>query len=897
MADARVVGIDLGTTNTLVAFADDARAITILPIAQLVAPGSEEARPLFPSCLYAPLEGERLSDPFGDAPYVAGELARRRGAEVPGRLVASAKSWLCHTGVDRTAPILPWGSPDGTPDLPKISPIDASARYLAHVRRVYNARFPDLPLEQSDVTLTVPASFDEVARELTLEAATRAGLTVRLLEEPTAAFYDYLLREGSPAVHALAGAHGGEAFVLVVDVGGGTTDLSLLRVTKTEIERVAVGQHLLLGGDNMDLALAAACEARLGKLDAGRFGQLVAQCRVAKERLLGARAPKEVEISLLGKGAKLVGAAMRTKLAREEAERIVLDGFFPETARDAKPERTRSALVAFGLPYEKDVAITRHVAHFFDRHAPKGAHPHALLVNGGVFRGKRVIERLAAAIEGWGGPKLRVLPQPDPDLGVARGAVAYGLSLRGALERIGGGSARGFYVGVDGGAVCVVPRGAKEGVVHRAASRTLALTLGRPVRFDLYASDDARTDAPGDVVPIDEERMMRLPPIAAALASGEKAREVQVVLEGELTAVGTLDLACVELAGKPPRRHRLAFQLRRAASEGPAARVTLPPPSIAPVSRSFEGATAAIVHAFGKPLGDAGDGSVRDAKDLVRELERLLGPRASWTTEAARGLFDALVAHRRARRRSLEHERVFWMLAGYCVRPGFGDPLDPQRVAALVPLWAERLAFPEEARGWAQYWIAWRRIAGGLDDGTQAMIRETVDPYLAPTEAGLKRNKKFKPEAMGELLEMASSLERAGATSRAALGEWVLERTWVDDDPRLWAAIGRIGARVPAYASLHHVVAVSVVERWLDTMMRAKWTAPIADAAARLARKTNDRARDVGERVRREVEKKLTTAGADPDLIKAVREHVEVAEVERAVWLGDGLPVGLRLVT
>ncbi len=891
MAEPRVVGIDLGTTNTLVAFANDAGALSVLPIAQLVAPGVGEERALFPSCLYAPAPGEDLGDPFGDAPYVAGELARLRGAEVPGRLVASAKSWLCHPAVDRTAPILPWGAGEDA-DLPRISPIDASARYLAHVRRVYNALFPDEPLEFCDVTLTVPASFDEVARELTLDAATRAGLTVRLLEEPTAAFYDYLLREGSPAVHAIADAHGGEAFVLVVDVGGGTTDLSLLKVTRTAIERIAVGQHLLLGGDNMDLALAAVCEARLGKLDPARFGQLVAQCRAAKERLLGPEPPEEVEIALLSKGSKLVGGTLRTKLGREETARVVLDGFFPLTSRDARPERTRSALVAFGLPYEKDVAITRHVAHFFARHAPADAHPHALLVNGGVFRGKKVIERLAAAIEGWGGPSLRVLPQPDPDLGVVRGAVAYGLSLRGALERIGGGSARGFYVGVDGGAVCVVPRGAKEGALHRAASRTFALTVGRPVRFDLYASDDARADAPGDVVPIDEERMLRLPPIAVALGAGEKAREVQVVLEGQLTAVGTLDLACVELYGAPPRRHRLAFQLRSGGSEAPTSRATRPPQSIAPPSRSFESAAAAIARAFGKTGGE------REAKDVLRELERALGERATWTTEVTRGLFDALSQHRSARRRTADHERVFWMLAGYCARPGFGDPRDPERVAALVALWSDRLAFPAEARGWAQYWIAWRRVAGGLDDETQARMRETVDPYLAPTEAGLKKNKKWKPEAIGELLEMASSLERAGSTSRAALGEWTLERTWVDDDARLWAALGRVGARVPSYASLHHVVAPLTVEKWLEQMLRtAKWTMPMAEAAARMTRKTNDRARDVGDRVRREVEKKLVAANAPAEWLRVVREHVEVEETERAVWLGDGLPVGLRLVT
>jgi len=888
MSDSRIVGIDLGTTNTLVAWADERGIVQVFPIPQFVAPGEVAARSLFPSCLYAPLPGEGLHDPFGDAPYITGELARRRGGEVPGRMVASAKSWLCHAGVDRTAPILPWGAPEDAADLPRISPVDASARYLAHVRRAYNERFPDEPLELCDVVLTVPASFDEAARELTLDAATRAGLTVRLLEEPTAAFYDYMKRAGKDAMHRLADERGGDALVLVVDVGGGTTDLSLLRVTTDAIERTAVGHHLLLGGDNMDLTLAIACEARMEKLDSARFAQLVLLCRAAKEELLSSNGPDEVEIAILGRGSRVVGSTLRTKLTREETDRIVLEGFFPKTSRDARPERLRGALVAFGLPYERDVAVTRHVAWFFARHAPQGAYPHALLVNGGVFRGARVTERLVEAISGWGGPVLRVLPQPDPDLAVARGAVAYGQALRGELARIGGGSARGFYVGVEGGAVCVVPRGAEEGTIHRVEKRALALTVGRPARFDLYASDEARTDRPGDVVAIDEDRMQRLPPVATTLGSGEKAREVKVVLEGELTAVGTLDLACVEV--DTHRRHRLAFQLR-----GETVTHSAPPPSSIPKSRSSEQALEAIVRAFGKARPD---GLAREVKDLMRELERVLGERAAWTTEMTRGLYDALWPFRSARRRSPDHERVFWNLAGYCLRPGFGDPMDMQRLTALVPLFDERLAFPAEARGWTQFWIAWRRVAGGLAKDAQIHVRDVVDPYLAPAEAGLKKNKKMKPEGIGDMIELASWLERVPTPRRAALGEWIVEKTWVDKDARLWSALGRIGARVPLRASLHHVVAPVTVERWLEQLLRQKWqeVPTAAEAAARMARKTNDRARDIGDRVRRDVEKRLSAVGAPEEWIRAVREHVEVEEKDRVVWLGEGLPVGLRLV-
>lgn len=904
----RIVGIDLGTTHTVVASASaDAKGEPrVFEIPQLVTRTEVAARPMLSSCLFAP-PGEAAPDPWGDAPWICGELAQRRGAEVPGRFVASAKSWLCHPSVDRTAAILPWGGDD---DAPKISPVDASARYLSHVRAAWDAAHPDAPLAAQSIVLTVPASFDEVARELTVLAAKRAGLaSVRLLEEPQAAFYDVMHRIGRAQIEP--------GLVLVCDVGGGTTDLSLIRVGE-DVERVAVGNHLLLGGDNMDLALALACEARMSpgaKLDAARFGQLVGACRAAKERLLGDDAPDDVTVSVVGTGARLVGSALSTKLARDEVERIVLDGFFPLTPRGARPDRARGALVAFGLPYEKDVAVTRHVASFFARHAPAGEPIRAVLFNGGVFRAKKIAERVVAAIEAWGGPKVNVLAHDEPDLGVARGAVVFGLALRGHGARIEAGAARGYYVGLGGdarSAVCVVPRGAKEGVVHAASDRAFSLVLGRAVRFDLYASSDTRTDAPGDVVAIDDEAFDALPPLAVALESGAAptkrasiapTEEIRVALEGELTPVGTLSLACVEVGGRA-RRFELAFQLRASDAPlsvaAPLSRVrpsTLPPSSVG--ARRLDEAKDAIDRALGKPRPDA---TGREAKDLVRELERILGERATWSLDLSRVLFDAVSPLRGGRRRSADHERAFWMLAGYCIRPGFGDPLDAARVASLAPLFADRLSFPDEARGWQQFWIAWRRAAAGLDEAQQVAIREYVDPLLAPPEAGLKKPKKVRVAALDEMLDLASSLERVPAARRAELGAWILERTWTDRDPRLWAAVGRLGARVPTYASAHHVVAPAIVEKWLEQLLREKWDtiATAARAATELARMTGDRARDVSERVRREVEKRVMAHAPNDaravEWARAVRELVALDEGDRASFYGEGLPVGLRLV-
>ncbi|HEY2513530.1 MAG TPA: Hsp70 family protein, partial [Polyangiaceae bacterium] len=576
-----------------------------------------------------------------------------------------------------------------------------------------------------------------------------------------AAFYDWMSQAGEAAVAALVPAAGGaeEALVLVCDVGGGTTDLSLLRVGHAEgavaVNRVAVGRHLLLGGDNMDLALAHACEGRLSEsaLDPARFGQLVAACREAKERLLCTPGEEgaldEVTVAVAGAGARLVGGTLSTKLTRAEVEAIVLEGFWPHAARDAQPARARSGLVAFGLPYERDVAITRHVASFFARHAAE-ASPTAVLLNGGVFRAGRIAERLVSSIGAWGGPPLRVLPHADPDLAVARGAVAYALARRGKGIRIGGGSPRGYYVEVEGtagerAAVCVVPRGAKEGAPQVARARPLALVLGRPARFELWASDEASGHAPGDLVTLDEERFTRLPPIATTFAAGTaidskgeaagvrpasrpRGETVKVALEGETTDVGTLELACVEVeppAGAEARRFRLAFALR-----GTAAPSTAPPGSIAPRGgRALDAAFDAIARVYGKKDKRAADDAARDAKDLVRELERQLGERSTWDTPTARALFDALAPGRSGRRRSADHERVFWQLAGFCLRPGFGDPLDPGRVAAIAPLGPERLAFPDQARGWQQFWIAWRRLAAGLGDAEQLALRDVIDPW------------------------------------------------------------------------------------------------------------------------------------------------------------------------
>jgi len=907
-----IVGIDLGTTNTVVGWTDPSSAAEpqVLELEQFVTAGELAPRPLLPSFLYASLPGEVAADPFGDAPYCIGEYARRRGLEVPGRLVASAKSWLCHHAVDRQAPILPWGAAD-EPATHKLSPVEASTRLLAHVGVNWQRAFPGRSLRDETVVLTVPASFDEVARELTVRAAERAGLTVRLLEEPQAAFYDYVARAGTAELTALAGTAGEPSLVLVCDVGGGTTDLSLIRVTRDgsgalELERVAVGRHLLLGGDNIDLALASLCEARLveppERLEPRRFAALVHACRAGKEALLGPDAGDEFPIRVLGLGSALVGSALATTLTRADVERVVLDGFLPIVAPGTRPSARRSGLVSFGLPYESEPAITRHIAEFLARHAAVGARLSAVLLNGGLFRSAAAKQRLVEALAALTGETPKLLGHSDPDLAVARGAVVYGLSLLGRGLRIKGGTAHGFFIAAESQnegttrAVCVVPRGAHEGERHVAAARPLALLVGKPARFELYASDDDRVYAPGGVVELDG-RFERLSPLVAnfEVDGGTSGSELRVVLEGELTPVGTVELACLEADVDPRhrRRFRLAFDLRKAAEPTQSAAPSARPTSLPDAERLTAG-LAAIDRVFGKGRKDV---EARETKDLGRELERLFGKRSSWGGELSRTLFDAVVPKHAARRRSPDHERVFWMTAGYCLRPGFGHPKDPERIAALAPLFEQGLAFPAEARGWKAYFTAWRRIAAGLDETTQRRMRELLDPLLAGPDAKMKPPKAWRALAPEELLELASWLERIPSAERTALGDWLLERTWTQRDPALWTAIGRIGARIPIYASAHYVVSPGSAERFLDHLLREKWreVPTAAPAAVLLARRTGDRARDISDTVRSEVTRALEAAGAPAHDIHCVREIVPVAATERATWFED-LPAGLRLL-
>ncbi len=901
----RIVGIDLGTTNTVIATVEGNDVVDV-PIPQLVAPGETAALPQLPSAIYLPVENElgSLALPWGDAPaYVIGALARAQGAKVPGRLATSSKSWLSYAGVDREAPILPWGAPQ---DVPKLSPVDAAARVLDHVRRAWDHGHPGEPLAGADVVLTVPASFDEVARELTVRAAREAKLpaSLRLLEEPQAAFYDFLHQNDGQLSKLLDGVR----LVLVVDVGGGTTDLTLVSVQKQgsgppALARIAVGDHLMLGGDNMDVTLARHVERELtgsiGTLDAAQLAALVESSRLAKEALLAAQPPEAYGVALVGRGSKLVGGAKTCSLTRAQAEALLLDGFFPMVARSDVPERRRTALTEFGLPFAHDAAVPRHLVQFLRRHvdacAATGARvydelprPDAVLLNGGAFKSPKVTARLLAVMAAWfDGSAPALLPQAAAslDLSVARGAAYSALVRRGHGIRIGGGAARAYFVGVAGvegaqQALCVVPRGMQEGTDHEV-DRTFRLTLGKPISFPLFTTTEERGHA-GDLV--DPAPLDALPPLHTVLQANP---EVPVRLRAAYTAVGTLELS-LHMTEEALSSWRLTFQTREASG-------TQGPKDVEqhqPVHARIDEAKDAVLAYFGNKSKDV---DPKRVKDLRRDVEKILGLRESWSTAVNREIYGVLFAGRARRRRTADHERVFFQLAGYTLRPGYGAPFDDWRMTEAWPLFDEGVQYVAEKPGWSAWWVMWRRVAGGLDAEKQTRIVEWVKPWLLLEGKG-KPAAGPTPHAQDEMIRLVGALERVPAATKVELGAWILKKISRGGFPSYWP-IGRLGARQPLAGSAHDVVPKDVAAEWIGKLLEADWQTAdsAAFAAVQLARATGDRERDLDAAVRDKVIARLEKIGASPHLATMVREVVPLTVDDEATAFGESLPVGLKL--
>jgi molecular chaperone DnaK (HSP70) len=595
-----VIGIDLGTTNSALAYADGNATsddqpgpIMTLPIPQVVAVNDVSERPLLPSFLYLPGAKEFPAGAF-ELPWksppdqVLGVFAREHGAKVPGRLVSSAKSWLSHAGVDRRAPVLPWTAAD---DVTKVSPVAASAAYLEHLRDAWNARIPGKTaadrLENQEVYLTVPASFDPGARELTMEAAGKAGLKhVTLIEEPQAAFYAWLASQQQRWRKKVKVGD----IILVCDIGGGTTDFTLIAVTDEagdlSLSRLAVGEHILLGGDNMDLALAYAVAATLPQgmdgLDAGQRVALGHACRAAKETLFTDLKKNSASVTVLGRGSKVIGGSIKTELTRDLLTKVLTDGFLPRCAPTDQPSRGRRVgLTEIGLPYAADPAITRHLARFLGQQAGSlhtggtTVLPSAVLFNGGVLKAVELRNQILAVLSDWAGRPVPELETSDLDLAVAHGAAYYGQVRRGRGVRIRGGVGRAYYVGLETAApavpgvpppikaLCVVPMGMEEGTEASVPSPEIGLIVGEPAQFRFLGSTTRRDDVVGTMIDRwNAEEIQELSPLETALEAvdGSSGDPVPIRLHSRITEVGTLELSCQST--RDPRRWKLEFNVR-----------------------------------------------------------------------------------------------------------------------------------------------------------------------------------------------------------------------------------------------------------------------------------------------------------------------------------------------
>lgn len=930
VAPRYVVGIDLGTTNSAVGYVDSAESpwrVRVFLVPQLVAAGQVEARETLPSFHYQPAPGElgagalRLPWSREEPQYVVGAFARDQGALAPGRLVVSAKSWLSHSGVDRAAPLLPW---HGAPDVERLSPVEVSARYLRHVREAWDARFPEHPLAEQDVVLTLPASFDEVARELTVKAAARAGLPrVVLIEEPQAAFYAWIYKHAADWERLVTPGQK----ILVCDIGGGTSDFTLIRVRageggKVQFHRVAVGEHLILGGDNLDLALAHHLERRLvgeGKLEPRVWAMLVRRCQRAKETLLGPTAPERLGVNLPGSGSRVIGGALQVEVTQDEARDLLLDGFFPRVKLDDKPASRRSGFQEFGLPYAPDPAVTRYLAAFLTAHrhvaldeaAPAGhdpARPDIVLFNGGVFESPAIRQRMVEVISRWfrdTDPAWQpiVLDNDRLDLAVARGAAYYGMVRRGAGVRIAAGLARTYYLGVESdppAALCVVPAGIEPGHDVDLACRRFDLRVSEPVEFPLYVSSVRLTDTPGELIPVDREQMTPLPPLRTVLRTlkkGEPTR-VSVELHARLTEIGTLDLWCSESQGR--RSWRLQFDVRSATQTDIAAHEPLAEQQGMIDETAWEACRELIERTFGPGGTDRPEG-------LVKRLSEALGMgRNDWPTSLLRRMWEALLEAEPGRRRSAVHESRWLNLVGFALRPGYGLAVDDWRVAETWRHLQGKLIHPAPMCR-TEWWILWRRIAGGLSAGQQQAL---ADPLLAPIRAwyhqattGRGKGGEFASgtHEAAEVWRFLGSLELLPANTKLELGQMLIElvakKKLEAVRPAMLWALGRIGARQPVYGPLNTVVPPETAAVWLQKILPLKPAdAGVSLAVMMLARRTGDRYRDLPEAQRRTAVTWLRSQHAPQHFLELVEKGGQLADEEQRLVFGESLPKGLRIL-
>ncbi|MFK7768193.1 MAG: Hsp70 family protein [Mariniblastus sp.] len=966
-----VVGIDLGTTNSAVTYIDTAESpwkIRVLSIPQLVASGETESLDTLPSFYFQPVQtgdpksGEQLKLPWDkkSPSFCVGSFARDETARTSGRGIASAKSWLCHTAVDRTAALLPW---QGAGDVKRLSPVDVSGQYLKHIRKSWDQQFPDQPLADQDIVLTLPASFDEVARELTVEAASVAGLArVVLIEEPQAAFYAWVYKHDDDWESRVEVGQK----ILVCDIGGGTTDFTLIRVRKSagekdtaggaqkiQFHRVAVGNHLILGGDNLDLAIAKYLEQKLtdgGKLEAYQWDVLVGTSRNVKEQMLSDEGSDTITVSLPSRGSKLIGGSLKTEVTRDEIRGLIVDGFLPVVAQTDKPVRHASGFQEFGLPYASDPGITRYLADFLTTHANAGeatvpnveklernegdssdeiadksssAKPDVVLFNGGFFASpilrSTVVERISKwfqtdADADWS-PEL--LENDRLDLAVARGAAYYGIVRRDMGVRIAASLARSYYIGIGSSdgvekAICIMPGNAEPGQSFTLEDREFLLTISQPVEFSIYVSSIRLADQPGQILPVDPEQMTALPPIRTVLRakSRNEKRDVSVKLQIGLTEIGTIDLACLEQ--ETDRSWKLQFDIRSTTQTDVDVHAAVGETEGFVDEETWRECEQCIKNVF--EVGTEKDaGKSNEPKELIKRLTEVMGvPRAEWPMSFLRRIWESLLEFesteekKSGRRKSSKHEARWLNLLGYALRPGYGVALDDWRVTETWRTLRGKLVHGS-ANIHNESLILWRRLGGGLSRGQQAAVAEPLIASLRALEKQMSGKPikggaiPVRPEETIEVWRLLGSLELLPESQKIFLGNLI---TKFLNKPKLknarnamiWA-LGRLGQRTPLYGPLNTVVNVAQTEDWILTLTSQPQSTPVEHlAVVQMSRLTNDRYRDIESSSRTRIAQWLVTENAAEHLVRLVSEGGSFDAEEQGRVFGESLPQGLRML-
>lgn len=916
-----IIGIDLGTTNSAVAYVDTTKErypVQLLSIPQLTSLGRVESQSTLPSFCYLIFKEEwppgSLKLPWKEETSTfVGQFGKLQGAKVPTRLIQSAKSWLCNVAANRKDRILPIEASDSSY---RLSPLEASAKYLNHIKDAWNATVAkgnsESQFEEQEIILTVPASFDEVARALTVEAARQAGiLNLTLLEEPQAAFYSWISHHEKSWEKKFVNGDS----ILICDVGGGTTDFSLIEVveknSQKSFQRMAVGDHLLLGGDNMDRTIAHYLEEKMKEqnqpsLEPSQWQQFYAEGRRAKEELLDPHGNKTAHtLSIQGIGSSVIKGSRTLEVEKSEIEKLLLTGFFSLYPLEEALKLNKSrGMRTMGLPYEDEPSITKHLAHFLQQANYLGKKINYLLFNGGTMKPRLFQEAIHQSLKNWyHGDSPELLDTVSLDLAVAYGAAYYGKAKRGIGVKIQGGIPRTYYLKVDvqqgnntnQKAFTLLTRGSEEGDTFKL-DQIFSLRPNQPVSFNLLSSHVRLNDHQSNLIDIDEHEMQMLPPIHTVLRFGKKQlagdqihETIPVQLGIKLTPIGTLEIWLDSI--NSDHRWNLEFQLRSlSGSEAVTDRREISLDET--FGTNYLNDAEKLISELFYPVGSIKPDKIMEKLESLFDKERRL-----WSSTLLRGLWDLLYKFAPSRKISTEHEARWWNLAGFFLRPGFGFPLDDYRMKEFWKIILPELKIPKASEIQLQQWICFRRVSGGFSKGQQTQIASELAQGLFGKNNKIEIKNKNELYHYSEKIRVLASFERLEIPLKIKLGEAILDRIYRNEANQYdYWALGRLGARHFLYGSIAQVIPRETCEKWIEKLLTIEFlnqkTAIQEDlkfCLIQLARKTDHREINISEAI---VNKILSKYDSIKDNLLNQRE---LTDIEEEKLLGDRLPSGIVL--